>query len=138
MSTTASMASTANPGSMPDALHRRATRKAFLNLIPLMCAIYFMSFLDRTNVALAKIHLAADVGISAELARVICYCAKSLDPSIAEIDKGGDRIGQFAVGIAHLHLTQPPGTGFVQRVQLEAAELPDAEGEVIGDDVERR
>ena len=51
--------------SIPNELHRRATRKAFLKLIPLMCAIYFMSFLDRTNVALAKIHLAADVGISA-------------------------------------------------------------------------
>ena len=51
--------------SIPNELHRRATRKAFLKLTPLMCAIYFMSFLDRTNVALAKIHLAADVGISA-------------------------------------------------------------------------
>ena len=51
--------------SLPNELHRRATRKAFLKLIPLMCAIYFMSFLDRTNVALAKVHLAADVGISA-------------------------------------------------------------------------
>ena len=30
-----------------------------------MCAIYFMSFLDRTNVALAKAQLAADLGISA-------------------------------------------------------------------------
>ena len=46
-------------------LHRIATRKAMLRLIPLMCAIYFMSFLDRTNVALAKVQLAADVGISA-------------------------------------------------------------------------
>ncbi|GJH37757.1 MFS transporter [Paraburkholderia hospita] len=46
-------------------LHRLATHKAMLRLIPLMCAIYFMSFLDRTNVALAKIQLAADVGISA-------------------------------------------------------------------------
>ncbi len=35
-------------------LHRVATHKAMLRLIPLMCAIYFMSFLDRTNVALAK------------------------------------------------------------------------------------
>ncbi len=46
-------------------LHRIATHKAMLRLIPLMCAIYFMSFLDRTNVALAKVQLAADVGISA-------------------------------------------------------------------------
>ncbi|RQN39522.1 MFS transporter [Paraburkholderia tropica] len=48
-----------------DALHRQATRKAMARLIPLMCAIYFMSFLDRTNVALAKTQLAIDVGIHA-------------------------------------------------------------------------
>ena len=45
--------------------HRLATRKAMLRLIPLMVAVYFLSFIDRTNVALAKIHLAADLGISA-------------------------------------------------------------------------
>ena len=45
--------------------HRLATRKAMLRLIPLMVAIYFLSFIDRTNVALAKLHLAADLGISA-------------------------------------------------------------------------
>ncbi|BAO90550.1 MFS transporter [Caballeronia cordobensis] len=48
-----------------DKLHRTATLKAMRRLIPLMCAIYFMSFLDRTNVALAKAQLAVDVGISA-------------------------------------------------------------------------
>lgn len=48
-----------------DKLHRVATHKAMQRLIPLMCAIYFMSFLDRTNVALAKAQLAIDVGISA-------------------------------------------------------------------------
>lgn len=46
-------------------LHRIATHKAMLRLIPLMCAIYFMSYLDRTNVSLAKARLAADLGISA-------------------------------------------------------------------------
>ncbi|CAN7765066.1 MFS transporter [Caballeronia sp. LjRoot29] len=46
-------------------LHRIATRKAMLRLIPLMCAIYFMSYLDRTNVSLAKARLASDLGISA-------------------------------------------------------------------------
>ena len=47
------------------ATHRLATRKAMLRLLPLMCAIYFLSFIDRTNVALAKNALAADLGISA-------------------------------------------------------------------------
>ncbi|WP_322101692.1 MFS transporter [Paraburkholderia sp. J41] len=45
--------------------HWLATRKAMARLLPLMCAIYFMSFIDRTNVALAKTALAADLGISA-------------------------------------------------------------------------
>ncbi|NML31892.1 MFS transporter [Paraburkholderia antibiotica] len=46
-------------------LHRLATHKAMWRIIPLMCAIYFMSYLDRTNVSLAKARLAADLGISA-------------------------------------------------------------------------
>jgi MFS family permease len=45
--------------------HALATRKAMLRLLPLMCLIYFMSFIDRTNVALAKTALASDLGISA-------------------------------------------------------------------------
>ncbi|WP_213575643.1 MFS transporter [Rhodococcus sp. USK13] len=48
-----------------DELHKRATRKAVLRLLPVMCAVYFMAYIDRTNVALAKTHLEADVGISA-------------------------------------------------------------------------
>lgn len=48
-----------------DLAHHLATRKAMTRLIPLMCVIYFMSFLDRTNVSLAKAHLAIDLGISA-------------------------------------------------------------------------
>ncbi|SAK51411.1 major facilitator transporter [Caballeronia temeraria] len=45
--------------------HWLATRKAMARLLPLMCGIYFLSFIDRTNVALAKSALAADLGISA-------------------------------------------------------------------------
>lgn len=45
--------------------HWLATRRAMARLIPLMCAIYFVSYLDRTNVALAKAALSADLGISA-------------------------------------------------------------------------
>jgi len=45
--------------------HALATRRAMARLIPLMCAIYFMSYLDRTNVALAKAALNADLGIGA-------------------------------------------------------------------------
>lgn len=34
-------------------------------LIPIMCLVYFMSYIDRTNAALAKTSLQADAGISA-------------------------------------------------------------------------
>lgn len=48
-----------------DSLHARATRKVIRHLLPVMIVVYFMSYIDRTNVALAKTHLATDVGISA-------------------------------------------------------------------------
>lgn len=50
--------------SAKDALHAVATRKAMFRLLPVMCAVYFMAYIDRTNVALAKTQLQADVGIS--------------------------------------------------------------------------
>jgi MFS family permease len=46
-------------------LHTQATRKAMTRLLPVLGITYFMSYVDRTNVALAKTHLAADVHISA-------------------------------------------------------------------------
>lgn len=45
-------------------IHAVATRKAMLRLLPILCLAYFMSYVDRTNIAMAKTHLQADVGIS--------------------------------------------------------------------------
>lgn len=45
-------------------IHALATRKAMLRLLPILCLAYFMSYVDRTNIAMAKTHLQADVGIS--------------------------------------------------------------------------
>ncbi|CCH76634.1 Major facilitator superfamily MFS_1 [Nostocoides japonicum T1-X7] len=47
------------------ALHRIATKKAMVKLLPLMMLALLMSYIDRTNVGLAKEALQADVGISA-------------------------------------------------------------------------
>jgi MFS family permease len=47
------------------ALHEPATRKAMIRLLPIIGIAYFMSYVDRTNVALAKTALEADIGISA-------------------------------------------------------------------------
>ncbi|MFG1643985.1 MFS transporter [Amycolatopsis sp. NPDC049252] len=48
-----------------DLLHELATRKAVTRLLPVLGIAYFMSYVDRTNVALAKTSLAADIGLSA-------------------------------------------------------------------------
>lgn len=45
-------------------LHGKATRKAVIRLMPIIGLIYFMSYIDRTNVSLAKTELAADIGLS--------------------------------------------------------------------------
>jgi MFS family permease len=54
-----------HPKAPSDTLHRAATRKAMLRLIPLMCLIYLLSYLDRTNISIAKEQLAIDLGLSA-------------------------------------------------------------------------
>jgi len=48
-----------------DLLHELATKKAVTRLLPVLGIAYFMSYVDRTNVALAKTSLAADIGLSA-------------------------------------------------------------------------
>lgn len=48
-----------------DLVHELATKKAITRLLPVLGIAYFMSYVDRTNVALAKTALAADIGISA-------------------------------------------------------------------------
>ena len=53
------------PTEAPDIVHARATRKVFLRLVPLLMAAYFMAFVDRTNVGLAKNALEIDAGINA-------------------------------------------------------------------------
>ncbi|MCU7727430.1 MFS transporter [Actinoplanes sp. KI2] len=47
-----------------DVLHQQATRKVVTRLLPVLGIAYFMSYIDRSNIALAKTALGADVGIS--------------------------------------------------------------------------
>jgi MFS family permease len=48
-----------------DLLHELATKKALTRLLPVLGIAYFMSYVDRSNVALAKTALEADTGIGA-------------------------------------------------------------------------
>ncbi len=50
-----------------DEAHRLATLKAMQRLLPLMCLIYFLSFIDRTNVGMAKSALQHQFGIGPEV-----------------------------------------------------------------------
>ncbi len=49
----------------PLADHRSLNALLFRKLMPLLVLAYVISFLDRTNIALAKSHIAVDLGISA-------------------------------------------------------------------------
>jgi MFS family permease len=51
--------------SATDLLHELATKKAMTRLLPVLGIAYFMSYVDRTNVGLAKTSLEADIGLSA-------------------------------------------------------------------------
>ncbi|MCY7289608.1 MAG: MFS transporter [Cryobacterium sp.] len=45
--------------------YRSGRRKAYRRLVPLMMAVYFMAFIDRSNLGMAKNSLEADIGIGA-------------------------------------------------------------------------
>lgn len=53
------------PVTRTDFIHRIATKKVMIKLVPLMMAAYLISYIDRTNVGLAKAALEVDAGISA-------------------------------------------------------------------------
>ncbi|MBT2556013.1 MFS transporter [Arthrobacter sp. ISL-5] len=56
----------ARTDAMPDdTLHAIATKKAFRHLLPLLMAVFFIAFVDRTNVSLAKHSLEISAGIDA-------------------------------------------------------------------------
>jgi len=116
-----------------DALHARATRKVMLRLLPVMFAIYFMSYIDRTNVALAKTHLATDVGIGAAAfgfgagVFFISYAFLEIPSNLAMYRVGPRRwIARIAVSwgalCALMMFVQGPTSFYVVRFLLGAAE----------------
>ncbi|MFF0147902.1 sugar phosphate permease [Amycolatopsis sulphurea] len=48
-----------------DEQRREFSKRAFRRIVPLLCLVYVVSFLDRTNIGFAKDRLQADLGISA-------------------------------------------------------------------------
>ncbi|MFD0431554.1 MFS transporter [Streptomyces zhihengii] len=116
-----------------DAVHEAATRKAIRRLLPVMGLAYFMSYVDRTNVALAKTQLEADIGISAAaygLGAGVFFLSYALleVPSNLVLHKVGARawIARIAVtwGLvsAAMMFVQGPVSFYVLRFALGAAE----------------
>jgi MFS family permease len=118
---------------MTSTLHAVATKKAMTRLIPLLMAAYFMSFIDRTNIGLAKTQLEADIGISAAaygLGAGVFFISYALleVPSNLILHKVGARrwIARIAVtwGLlsAAMMFTSSETTFYVLRFLLGAAE----------------
>ncbi|MFJ6533300.1 MFS transporter [Microbacterium sp. NPDC091662] len=118
---------------MTSTLHELATRKAMRRLLPLLGTAYFFSYIDRTNVALAKTQLEADVGISAAaygLGAGLFFVSYALleVPSNLVLYRVGARIwiGRIAVtwGLvsAAMMFVQGPISFYVLRFLLGAAE----------------
>lgn len=122
-----------SPASAPDRLYAVASRKAAGHLMPLLCIAYFMAFIDRTNVGLAKTALAADVGVSAAaygLGAGIFFITYALFevPSNLIMHRVGPRTWITRIAItwglltACMMFVQGPWSFYLVRVLLGAAE----------------
>lgn len=51
----------------PEALEARVLRRVATRLVPLLMALYFVNYLDRTNLGIAKAEVSADLALSATM-----------------------------------------------------------------------
>ena len=125
--------SAAPVGTVPAASGRDLHKLLFRKLMPLLVMAYVISFLDRTNIALAKSHIAVDLGISAAaygLGAGLFFLSYALMeiPSNLAMHKVGARFwitrimitwGLLSAGMAFV---QGETSFYVMRVLLGAAE----------------
>lgn len=52
---------------LPSDLERRTIRRVTTRLVPLLMALYFVNYLDRTNLGIAKAEVSADLQLSATM-----------------------------------------------------------------------
>jgi MFS family permease len=113
--------------------HELATRKAMTRLIPIIGIAYFMSYVDRTNVALAKTSLEADAGISAGaygLGAGLFFLSYALFevPSNLVLYRVGPRVWITRIAVtwgavsAAMMFVQNPASFYILRLALGAAE----------------
>ena len=93
-------------------------KKIFFKLMPLLMLCYFMSFLDRTNIALAKDRMEIDLGISAAvygLGAGLFFLAYQRDPRtqfvpIQQRLSKNDALNEYIKHVASVLYAVPPGT----------------------------
>ena len=122
-----------SPTTASDRVHARATKKAFVRLVPLLMAAYFMAFVDRTNVGLAKTSLELDAGIDAAAYGLgaglffITYAALEV-PSNLVLHKVGAKVWISRIAVTWGLITMAmmfvssPTVFYVLRLLLGAAE----------------
>ncbi|KRE35877.1 MFS transporter [Janibacter sp. Soil728] len=122
-----------SPTTASDRLHARATKKAFVRLVPVLMAAYFMAFVDRTNVGLAKTSLELDAGIDAAAYGLgaglffITYAALEV-PSNLVLHKVGAKVWISRIAVTWGLITMAmmfvssPTVFYVLRLLLGAAE----------------
>ncbi|WP_027797569.1 MFS transporter [Paraburkholderia acidipaludis] len=119
--------------SLPDSADRSLTSLLFRRLMPLLVLAYVISFVDRTNIALAKSHLAVDLHISAAaygLGAGLFFLSYALleIPSNLIMHRVGARFWIARIMItwgvlsAAMAFVQGPTSFYVMRVLLGAAE----------------
>lgn len=61
------MSSTAMSSMAPDPLEARTLRRVTVRLVPLLMALYFVNYLDRTNLGIAKAEVSADLQLTSTM-----------------------------------------------------------------------
>lgn len=120
-------------GSEYDEKHDRATSKIIRHLMPILLFAYFMAFVDRTNVGLAKDRMEVDIGLSATaygLGAGLFFLTYALleVPSNLVLHKIGARIWIARIAVtwglisSSMMFVNGPVTFYVLRLLLGAAE----------------
>ena len=106
---------------LSEVVYKAGARKVWFRLMPIIAFAYILNYLDRTNIALAKTHLMADLGISAAAFGLgagvffIAYCLLEL-PSNLMLHRFGARRwlsrivvtwGLVSTPVSYTHLTLP-------------------------------
>ena len=71
------MTATGKDAKMNRTLEQTTMRKVALRLVPFLCVLYTIAFIDRINVGFAALSMSADLGLSPQLSVLEPGCSSS-------------------------------------------------------------